>query len=115
VHPEKALLPIFVTELGIMIFVRPVQPENAFWPIEVTSLPNMTSLILGRSSNHDPISLAWIIILVKFGQSLNVSRLMSVTEQGMVMLVRLEQPWNAWPPIEVVELPMTTLVNLEQL
>ena len=40
----KALLPIEVTELGIMIEVRPEQPENALVPIVVTELGNVTEI-----------------------------------------------------------------------
>ena len=40
VNPEllNALLPILVTELGIVIDVNPVQPKNAVGPILVTEL-----------------------------------------------------------------------------
>ena len=32
-QPEKALLPMLVTELGIVMLVSPSQPENASFPI----------------------------------------------------------------------------------
>ena len=38
---------------------------------------------------------------------------MEVTELGMVMLVRPEQPLNAQSPMEVTELGMVMLVRLE--
>jgi hypothetical protein len=38
VQPSKALVPISVTELGILIEVRLLQPVNAVSPIEVTVL-----------------------------------------------------------------------------
>ena len=37
-QPEKALLPIEVTELPISTEVRPMQPEKALLPNEVTEL-----------------------------------------------------------------------------
>ena len=40
---------------------------------------------------------------------------MSVTEFGMVTLVKPVQPENAWMPMEVTELGMVTLVKPVQL
>jgi hypothetical protein len=37
-QPEKASSPIEETELGIVIDVKPEQPEKASYPIEVTEL-----------------------------------------------------------------------------
>ena len=39
VQLENARYPIEVTELGMVTSVKPVQPENALLPIEVTELP----------------------------------------------------------------------------
>ena len=38
VQPENARLPIEVTELGMVTLVKPLQPENARLSIEVTEL-----------------------------------------------------------------------------
>ena len=45
VQPEKAAVPIVVTELGMVTEVRPVQPEKAQSPIDVTWLPMVTDFI----------------------------------------------------------------------
>ena len=39
---------------------------------------------------------------------------MKVTLLGMVMLVKREQPLNAYSPMEVTPLPIVTLVRLSQ-
>ena len=41
VQPENAELPILVTELGIVISVSPTQQKNAELPIPVTSSPKI--------------------------------------------------------------------------
>ena len=38
VQPSNALLPINVTELGMLTLVKPLQPKNAMSPISVTEL-----------------------------------------------------------------------------
>ena len=38
-QPLNALLPMEVTELGMVTSVKPVQPSNALLPIFVTELP----------------------------------------------------------------------------
>ena len=42
VHPENALLPIVLTELGIIRLVNPLHPSNELLPIELTELGIMT-------------------------------------------------------------------------
>ena len=70
-----------VTEFGMLMLVRPVQPLNADQSMEVTELPMLT--------------------LVRPEQPLNAELPMEVTEFGMLMLVRPVQPSNALLPIEV--------------
>ena len=43
-HPENAKLPMFVTLLGIVILVISLHPENAEAPIEVTEFGMMVFL-----------------------------------------------------------------------
>ena len=56
VQPLKALYPMEVTLLGIVIEVRLEQPEKALLSILITSSPIITSLIDFIFANHDPIS-----------------------------------------------------------
>ena len=51
VQPEKAPLPIEVTLLGMVTSVKPVQPEKAELPIEVTLLGMVTSVKLVQYQN----------------------------------------------------------------
>ena len=44
----NALVPIEVTELGMVTSVKPLQQKNAWFPIEVTELP-MTSFFSDAS------------------------------------------------------------------
>jgi hypothetical protein len=37
-QPKNALLPMEVTELGMLMLVKPMRPSNALFPIEVTEL-----------------------------------------------------------------------------
>ena len=66
---EKAELPIEVTELGIVILVKLIQPLNAPLPIEVTELG--------------------IVTLVKSLQPPKALSPIAVTELGMETLVKL--------------------------
>ena len=43
-QPEKALLPIDVTELGMVRDVRPLQPQKAAVPMDVTELPMVSDV-----------------------------------------------------------------------
>ena len=107
-HPEKALPSMLVTEFGMIMLFRPVHPEKALPPMLVTEFgiivfmhPTTTvfvfvyiiALQLSRESNIVfPDS---TIIVVSPKQPSNALYPISVTEFGIVMLVRPEQPENA--------------------
>ena len=82
-QPEKAPLPILVTEFGMTMPVRPEQPEKACSPILVTEF-GMTMLVRQEHPQKDPLSIL-------------------VTEFGMTMSVRCEQEVNALSPMVVTE------------
>ena len=67
-QPEKAYCSIIVTELGIVIALRPEQPLKAYLPILVTEFP--------------------IVAEVKCQQPLNVEDSIFVTEFGILTEVR---------------------------
>jgi len=52
-NPKKALLPIEVTELGIVISVKPVHPEKSPASIEVTEFPIVNDVKEGLSLNGE--------------------------------------------------------------
>ena len=86
------------------MLVRPEQPQNALYPILVTELGIVELL-------HPAISVLLDVSII----ALQFSRL-SYTEFSVptVMLARLEQPANAPSPMLVTELGMAMLVRLEQ-
>ena len=53
-----------------------------------------------------------IVMLLRLEQSTNADAPSEVTESGIVMLSRLEQPLNADAPIEVTEFGSTMLLSL---
>ena len=71
-HSSNASFSILVTESGIVMLFRFVQPQNALRPILVT--------------------LSGMVIFVRFVQPLNARNLIFFTLSGMVILVRLVQP-----------------------
>lgn len=91
-HNSNALLPILVTESGMVILVRLLQEENAPAPMPVTEFV--------------------IVIFLRSVQPRNANSPILVTESGMVTLVRLLQPSNASSLILVTESGMVTLVRL---
>ena len=58
-HPENAQSPIDVTLSGMLILVKPMQPENAHSPIDVTSSGITTSVIFLLST---PTTTLFLII-----------------------------------------------------
>ncbi len=52
--PENALLPILVTELGMVTLVNPLQPLNALPPILVTELGMVTLVKPEQPLNAEP-------------------------------------------------------------
>ena len=71
-------------------------------------------------SNRTPSTLAYTglrlstVILVKLLQPKNALPTIDVTEEGMVILVKFSHNENALPPIVVNEDGMVTLVKLSQ-
>ena len=109
VHPSKALLPIEMTELGIVMEVRPVQRMKAASLIKVTELGMVTvfnfvciyAIKLGIDFTSLPIT------RLVSGQSLNHLSLSLLGELQFAALkvteVRPVQPENALLPIEVMD------------
>ena len=98
-QPQNAPLPIEVTELGMVTLVKPMQKKNASSPIEVTELGIIVFL-------HPLINVfvAVSIMALQFSRE-------SYTELALstFMLVKPLQPRNA-SPISVTELGMVTFV-----
>jgi len=113
-----------VTELVMLMLVRPEQPENALAPMEVTELGmavflqpainvlvavSIMALQLLRES-YFGLSLATEMV-ARPEQPSNAQPPMEVTELGMLMAVRLEQPENAPMPMEVTELGIVVFLQ----
>ena len=108
----------------MVIDVKPLQPENARSPIEVTELgitvflhPNISVLVADstialqlflESYTVFPLSTTMV---VKPLQELNAQSPIEVTELGMVIDVKPLQPANAQLPIEVTELGITVFLH----
>ena len=90
-QPSKASSPISVTELGIMIDLRPEQLQKAHSPILVTELG--------------------IVIEVRPKQSEKASCPISVTELGIAIEVRCGQSWKTCSPILFTELGITVFMH----
>ena len=89
-----------VTELGMDMLVRPLQPENAELPMDVT--------VLGIMVFWQPrinILLAVSIIALQLLRESNI-----VFPLDTVILVKPLQPENAFSPMVVTELGIVTLV-----
>ena len=84
-HPLNVKSPKTVTDLGIVILVSDVHPENAPLTVATHGL---------RPTSPPPIS---------------------VTESGMVMLISPVHPWNAPLPILVTELGFSICLSSVQL
>ena len=112
-QPENALSEISVTDAGIMMLSRLVQPENESLIIVTESGMVMLVRFLHPRNVSYPISATELpmVMLVRFSQSRNALSPISVTELGMTMLVRPVQPEKALSPIFVTELPIVMLVS----
>ena len=97
-QPKKALSPMLVTELGIVMEVRPVHPAKELLPMLVTELGMVMEVRLVQ------LQKAQLPMLVtELGMDMEVSPLqkekaslpMLVTELGMIMEVRLLHPLKA--------------------
>ena len=90
-QPEKAPAPIEVTEVGISTEVKPLQSEKALCPIDVTEL--------GISTEVKPLQFA------------NAYSPIEVTEVGITTEVKPLQPEKAEGPIEVTEVGMIVFLQ----
>ena len=82
---------MLVTESGMVIEVRPVQPEKAWLPMLVTeSGMVMSPLAHGHSYSKEPL-----LIIPMFVQPEKTLIPMLVTESGMVIEVSPVQPLKA--------------------
>ena len=96
VQPEKARNPIDVTELGMVRDVKPAQPENAQSPIDVTELGMI--VVLHPVTN----SLVEVFTIALQDSLESYTGLPSST----TIDVKSEQPEKAAAPINVTELGM---------
>ena len=101
VQPEKALLPIEVTELGMEILVRDEQPEKALSPMEVTVF-GMTLLL------QPNIKVLLLVSMMALQLSLLSKTGLSV---DTIMETREEQLPNALLPIVVTVWGIVTPVR----
>jgi hypothetical protein len=87
-QPEKALSPIFVTDVGTVMLVRFEQPEKAFCIISETPshITKVFNFDICCAINVGPLALERLL------QSKKACSPISVTDVGMEMLVRLSQP-----------------------
>ena len=100
-QPQKALPPIDVTELGIIVLLHPTR--RALLSVSIIALQLLRESYLGF-----PFSTT---IDVKPEQPLKALMPIDVTELGMVTDVKPVQPKKAWSPIVVTELGMVTEVK----
>ena len=99
-QPEKAPPPMDVTVLGMVVFLQPT--------IRVLSLVRISALQLSRESY---VALpAATTIDVRASQSSNTALPINVTLLPMVTLVKSEQPANARLQMDVTLLGMVTFV-----
>ena len=110
---KKALEPILVTELGIVIDGRLVHPLNALSLIVVTELGIVIDIKLEQLINAlEPILVTefGIIIDGKLEHPLNALEPILVSEFGIVIDIKLEQPLNALEPILVIKFEVVVTV-----
>ena len=124
VQSENAILPIWVTELGIWMLCREVQSENAILPIWVIKLGIWMCVSLERQEIRVPsddtnspfITLKWGLSDVNrnWGQSQNGFMPIYVTGLEIWMLCRESHSLNASSPICVTELGIWMLCREPQ-
>ena len=100
-QPLKALSPIEVTELGMVVFLQPASKVLVAVSIIALQLSLESYLELPLSTTIDSKPL----------QPEKALPRIEVTELGMVTLVKPLQSSKALSPIEVTELGMVTLVK----
>ena len=124
-QPEKAELPIEVTELGMVVFLQPA--SKVFVAVSIIalqlSLESYLELPLSTTIDFKPLQKEKTlspIEVTELGMLMLVKSLpqkadspIEETELGMLMLVK-PQPQKALSSIELTELGMETLVKLQQ-
>ena len=116
-HPSKAFACIDVTELGIIIEVKPVQFLKAVLPIDVTELGMLIDVRLEHPKkvlSFIDVTESGMVIEVKLVQFLKAVLPIDVTEFGMLIDVRLEHPKKVLSLMDVIELGMIIEVKPEQ-
>ena len=118
-QPWNALLPIVVTELGIVIVTKLLQSRNALIPIFVT----FSGIFIVTKLLH-PQKVFWLIAVklllgsnvteVNLVQPWNAPKLILVTELGIVIEAKLLHPWNAYELIVVTPAGIVIEVKLVQ-
>ena len=107
-----------VTLLGMVMEVKPVQPENAEPPMDVTLL-GMVKVVkpiqLLNAELPMDVTLLGMVMEVKPVQPENAELLMDVTLLGMVIDVKPVQSWNAALPIVVTLLGISIDIMFIQL
>ena len=126
-QPQKAALPMEVTELGMETKVRPVQSQKTQSPIEVTELGMVTEVSPEqRKKAYSLMAVTELGMIVLLQPTINLFVdvciiALQLSRESYVPLflstvteVSPEQPQKAYLPIEVTELGMVTEVSPEQ-
>ena len=100
-QPENALSPMSVTELGMVMLVKPVQPENALYRMLVTDEGMVVAL--------QPTMRVLLAVPIMALQLLRESYF--VFPASTLILVKPVQRSNAKLPMLVTELGMVMLVK----
>ena len=101
-----------MTELGISIEVKPLNPSHKYAGIFSTSLPKKILVIDENGALvKSPQSFAFQIIVFKFEHPEKVPAPIEVTELGIVNDVKPLQPEKADEPIQVTELGIVTHIK----
>ena len=104
-QPQKAELPILVTDSGIVTEAKPLNPEHKSDGIISTLSPNVM-VIIGQLVNGEPSDeqlRAFHMTEVKPVQPLNAELPITDTDSGIVTEVKPVQPEKAEPPILVTD------------
>ena len=105
---------MLVILFGIVIEVKPEQPENAEEPMLVTSFPKTIVFIEGIPANQGSILFVFNVMEVKLEQNSKAEKPMLVTLLGISTEVKLEQNLKAKKPMLVTLSGISTEVKLEQ-
>ena len=113
-HILSKALSLMVTDSGILIFVKELQPRKAWVPMAVTE----SGIVMLAKDSHPskvPFSMdvtdSGIVMLAKDLQSRKASRPMVVIDAGMVMLSKDLQSWKAPLSMTVTDSGIVILVK----